>query len=127
MNVWAKISSISIMLAVIYVIYLGISFIELSTDSQFISLGTTTFFALSILSSVVFMLIFYSPLFYFGWIKRPKNEIMKMWAKVLTIIFPVLAVISFISPWGLEFPKNILSIIPAFLLIIPLYYYAWRD
>ena len=36
------------------------------------------------------------------------------------------AVIGFISPWGLEL-KDIPSIIPMFLAIVPLYYYGWRD
>ena len=127
MSLWAKLSSIAIMLFGIYGLYLGVSFLVLYiSNSQFITLKTTIFFILSVILTIFFMLIFYSPLFYYGWVKKPKNEGMKSFAKILTIIFPVLAIVGFISPWGLDFPKDALVILPAFALIGPLYYYAWR-
>lgn len=122
MNLWIKISSLIIVGFLILGIYytLKIMFLPIGTPFWIVLLPFTW----------IFMIIFYSPVFYYGWVKKPKNkEIkngMKFWAKALTVIFPVFTLIGFISPWGLDFPKDILFILPAFAIIGPLYYYAWK-
>ena len=122
MNIWAKISSLVIIYFLIFGIYYTIKILFLSMR--------TPFWVIFLPFTWLLMIGFYSPLFYYGWVKKPKNkEIkvwMKFWARGLTIIFPILAVISFIGPWGLEL-TDIPSIIPMFLVIVPLYYYGWRD
>jgi len=126
MKLWAKISSLALMGFAIYSIHLGISFVELEIDNQILPLSTTIIFFLSTLFSAVSIFLFYSPVFYYGWVKKPRNELMKYLAKALTIIFPVLLVIGLISPWGIGF-KDIPTIIPMFLIIVPLYYYGWLE
>ena len=129
MNILTKITSIIIILLAIYGIHLGISFVELYLDSspviQDALLNTTIYFVLSIIFSVFFMLVFYSPFIYYGWVKNPSNQDMKSFTKLMTIGYTICVV--FVSPIfnGIDFlyiPGTLLALI----LIIPLYYYAWR-
>ena len=122
MKVWAKISSLFVIFFLIQGIYYSIRILIITIGSSM----RTPWFMYLLPFTGISMIIFYFPLFYYGWVKKPKNREMKYWAKILTIIFPLLAIIGFISPWGLDFPKDILFILPIFALIVPLYYYAWR-
>ena len=125
MRVWAKISSLGIVLFAIYGIIFGIYLTnKLLSFPITYSMGTLLLFVVFI--NLLYVAIFSPPLFYFGWVKKPKNKEMKLWAKVLTILLPILLVLGFISPWGLEL-TDIPSTIPSILIIVPLYYYGWRD
>jgi len=128
MKWWAKISSIILIFWMIQLIYLG-SQVIIGTGNLPnwpTPILTPILWVLTTLFSVGSIVIFYGPIFYYGWVKNPQNEEIRSWAKLLTIMFPVLAFIGFISPWGLDFPKDILFILPAFALIGPLYYFVWR-
>ena len=127
MNAWAKISSIFIILLMIYLIYLASKIIILTGGMSGwpTPILTPVLWVLATLSSIGSIIIFYGPLFYFAWVKNPKSNQVKLWAKGLTIIFPVFFVLGLISPWGLEL-SEISFLIPVFLAIVPLYYYAWK-
>jgi len=127
MNVWAKISSIVIIFWMIQLIYLASKIIISagSISSWPTPILTPVLWVLVILSSIGSMIIFYGPLFYFAWVKNPESNQVKLWAKGLTIIFPVFFVFGLISPWGLGL-SDISFLIPVFLAIVPIYYYAWK-
>lgn len=124
MKWWAKITSLVIIFGVFYSIHLGFSFVELYMDSQFITLNSTIMFVLAIVFTVIFGLIFYSPFFYYGWVKNPNNKDMKSLTKFMTILYSVSVV--FGSIFSISKFSDILLIPIALILIAPLYYYAWR-
>ena len=126
MKLWTKISSFGLIIYSIYLIYTGIKISLISLNPLWPTpILTPLLQILSVIFSIGSMVVFYGPLFYYGWVKKPKNEIIKYWSRGLTIIFPLFAIMGFISPWGLGFPKDIFLILPIFALIVPLYYYSW--
>ena len=125
MKLWAKITSLVLIFGVFYLIHLGFSFVELYLDSQFITLNSTILFVLAVAFSVISGLIFYSPFFYYGWVKNPNNKNMKAFTKFMTILYSISIV--FGSIFSISKFSDILLIPIALVLIAPLYYYAWRD
>ncbi len=125
MRIWTKISSFAIIIFFIYgVVYSYTIYINLLVSP--IQTGMTSLLFYVIIENILSIFIFAPPLFYFGWIKKPKNELMKIWAKLLTFLLPLLIAIGFISPLGLDFPKDLFGIIPSIIVLAPLYYYAWK-
>lgn len=124
MKLWAKITSLIIIFGVFYSIHLAFSFVELYMDSQFITLNSTIFFILAIVFSVVSGLIFYSPFFYYGWVKNPNNKDIKSFTKFMTILYSVAVI--FGSLFSINNFSDLLLIPVALVLIGPLYYYAWK-
>jgi len=117
MNIWAKITSLVIVGSLIYWIYL---IIQLSI------LQIPTWRIPTYILTAISGLIFYSPFFYYGWVKKPDNHIMKTFTKFMTILYIVAVV--FISPIFNGFKlSDIFLITPlALAFLTPLYYYAWR-
>tara|TARA_Y100000310_G_C20088113_1_gene536967 strand:- start:56 stop:490 length:435 start_codon:yes stop_codon:yes gene_type:complete len=139
MKWWAKITSLIIIFGVFYSIHLAFSFVELYNESQelylesqslgigsinAISLNSTIFFVLTIVFTVIFGLIFYSPFFYYGWVKNPNNKSIKSFTKFMTILYSVAVI--FGSIFSINKFSDILLIPIALILIGPLYYYAWK-
>jgi hypothetical protein len=143
MNIWAKISSLVIFGFVIYAIYMMFSFIGLYLDSQEIfhkflalgeyvpktmSLGSTIFYILALLFTIVFGLAFYSPFIYYAWVKKPNDEGMKKYAKIISVIFVVTFIIGLVTAFGgASITDKDLGFIALYILfLVPLFYYAWR-
>lgn len=142
MKFWAKISSLVNVGGAIYGIYLSFSFMGLYFDSQemfykflalgeympkTMSLGITIFWVFYGLVSVIFGLIFYSPFFYYGWVKNPDNDDMKFYAQLVSIIMVVCFILGLISAWGLDYTSKDFWYINLYILwLVPLYYFAWR-
>jgi hypothetical protein len=139
MKLWAKITSLVVIFGVFYSIHLAFSFVELYNKSQetylesqaiglnsitAISLNSTILFILTIVLNVVFGLIFYSPFFYYGWVKKPNNKNIKSFTKFMTVLYSVAVI--FGSIFSISKFSDILLIPIALILIGPLYYYAWK-
>lgn len=112
---WAKLTSLVIMGYLIHTIYIIVEFFLLPIKKPW-WIYTLPYWLFS-------GLVFYSPFFYYGWVKTPKSKEMKYFTKFMTIAFSICVV--FISPIynGLS---DYYMTIPALALIIPLYYFAWR-
>ncbi len=117
MKIWAQITSLVIIGYITYSSYLFISFLFIPIQKPI--------WMYSMPLVLIFGLIFYSPFFYYGWVKKPNDEHMKYFTKFMTIVYSVAVV--FISPIfnGLEF--YLYLTLPVLAFITPLYYYAWRD
>ncbi|MBR9704849.1 hypothetical protein GOV12_05535 [Candidatus Pacearchaeota archaeon] len=124
MKWWAKITSLVIIFGVFYIIYISFSFVELYIDNQAISINEIILFVLAMNFIIIFGLIFYSPFFYYGWIKNSSNKYMKSYTKLMTIFYSVSVVFS--SIFSISKLSDILIIPIALVIITPLYYYAWR-
>lgn len=105
MKIWAKISSILIIpiviLLVIFMIPVFMGGFSEGMGALFVS---------------ILILIFYAPLIYYAWVKKPNNKYMKMFAKVVTI----LSIIIIIIDWTYE------TFLELLILFTPVFYYAWR-
>ncbi len=133
MGIWAKISSWGILL--IYLLSFLYSFYLYNTQTihKILYMADPS---LRIIPALILLVILCPPLFYFAWDKKKKSEEMKIWAKVITILYPIY----FILTGVIIFPAlySILSlakislfpsIIPDLIIlisVIPLYYYGWR-
>ncbi len=115
MKWWAKIISL-------IVVYFLISWIYTTIKIFFIP-GVTPFWVYSMPFWWISAFIFYSPFFYYGWVKKPNDEHMKYFTKFMTVLYTIAVV--FISPIFNGF-SDIYLTIPVLALITPLYYYAWR-
>lgn len=116
MNIWAKITSLLIMVGLIYWIYLTIQIFLLPSQ--------TPIWIYSMPLWWISGLVFYSPFFYYGWIKKPNNKHVKLFTKFITIIYSLAIIFSSISYSST--PQEILFILPSLAFITPLYYYAWK-
>ena len=116
MNLWAKITSLVIVGGLIYWIYITIQIFLLPIQ--------TPIWIYSMPFLWILGLIFYSPFFYYGWVKKPDNHMMKTFTKFMTIIYIVAVV--FGSIFSISKLSDILFILIALVLIAPLYYYAWK-
>ena len=121
MNIWAKISSIGMVYFLISGVFYGI-YLAVKLLFSPIQIGLTSMIFFVTAMNALAIITFGPPLFYFAWVKKPKNKQMKLWAKIVTIIFVIYFILGFISPWGLD----LFSIILTLFVMIPLYYYAWR-
>lgn len=113
MRIWAKISSILGILVLFFVIFSIYQSIQNLYNVNFLP---------SIVSSVI-ILIFYIPLFYFAWSKKDKSKIMKIFAKIVTILLPLDIIYSVLQN---SYP-NLYTISIVFISLIPLYYFGWSD
>jgi len=120
MKLWAKISSLLALGIIIYGLYITIQLFTLPTGD----LSTQMKFMITLLPYFVILLaIFYSPLFYYGWVKNPNSKNWKWYAKVIAITYTISVLVGFIS----DFEVWATPLIPIVLaLIVPLYYYGWR-
>ena len=106
MNIWAKISSI---LIIPILILLVIFMIPVFTEGFSKGMGA--------LFVSILILIFYAPLIYYAWFKKPNNKKMKMLAKIITILSIVIIIIDGTYKTFLEL----------LILFTPVFYYAWRS
>jgi len=114
MNVWAKISSlIVIVLSLVGIYYALFGGIDSLASKVFIFIILFT------------LILFYPPLFYFAFSKNKTNKFMRFWAKAVTILYPVFIIISiFGDPNSAnDLLINALSLIS----LVPLYYYGWKN
>ncbi len=118
MKWWAMITSLVIVGGFIYGIYLTIQI--------FLLPGVTPWWIYIIPLSMISGLLFYSPFFYYGWVKKPNNQSMKLFTKGVTIVYVLGVLFGSISSYGLDFPKDFIFIIPTFILLTPLFYFGWR-
>lgn len=105
MKVWAKISSILIIpILIILIIFM----VPVFTEDFSKGIGA--------LFVSILIILFYIPLIYYAWVKKPNNKNMKIFARVITIIS-----IGFILiDWTAR------TFIEGLILLPPLFYYAWR-
>ena len=120
MKIWAKISSLLASGIIVYGIYATIQVFTLPITG----LSTQMKFMISLLPYfVILSAIFYSPLFYYGWVKNPNSKKWRWYAKVIAITYTISVLIGFISNFEIWNPP----LIPIVLaLIAPLYYYGWK-
>ncbi len=135
---WAKITSLVIIFGIFYSIHLGFSIVKLYFESQTIfhkglavgliiptmSLGDTLFSIFGLIFNTILGLLFYSPFFYYGWVKTPKSRDIKYFTQIITIIFSMLVIGS--SLFYIEYFSDVLDVFIILALITPLYYFAWR-
>lgn len=121
MKNWAKISSLLALGIIIYGLYVTIQIFTLPMGG----FSTQMKFEIALLPYfVILSAIFYSPLFYYGWVKNPNSKNWKGYAKIIAITYTSCILIGFI----MTFEVWLIPIIPIVLLpIVPLYYYGWRD
>ena len=140
MKWWSRIASLIIVYGVFSFIYLGFKFIGLYSDTQetrlklaslgsyipnTLTLGDTTLTLLVIIFSIVFGLIFYSPFFYYGWVKDPDSESWKSFTKIMSVVYVVVVLGGSIFN-GVGLLNNIMVIPIVLVLIAPWYYYGWK-
>jgi len=120
MKIWAKVSSLLATGIIIYGLYVAIQLFTLSTRD----LSTQMKFIISLSPYIVILsAIFYSPLFYYGWVKNPNSKNWRLYTKVIAITYTISVLISFIR----TFEVWDIPLIPIVLaLIAPLYYYGWK-
>jgi len=85
MKLWAQITSLVIIGGLIYWVYITIQIFLLPIPTP-IWIYSMPFWWIS-------GLVFYSPFFYYGWVKKPNNKYMKLFTKFMTITY-VLSLIS---------------------------------
>jgi len=116
MNIWAKIVSLGVIGFVIWGLYLTLN----SFNNSF-PLSLKINFALTFFFLTILLLVFYFPIIYFAWVKKPIKE-MTLYAKIVAIGYFISVV--FISPIynGVDIPIMFIVL----LFIVPLFYYGWR-
>ena len=126
MKWWAKISSLGIIAFLIYGVLFGI-YVIIRT-SNLIPLGgfsLVSILFLVLVANLIAVIIFGTPLFYFAWVKKPTNNTMKIWAKVSSILLILFLIGGFVSPTGFE-NIDIPYIFPSLIILVPIFYFAWR-
>ena len=123
MRFWAKLSTFGVVYFFISVIWTGI--VLLATQRQALYGGLDTMLAFTTFSGVLGIVTWGIPIFYYGWIKNLDNEGMKLWSKIATILLLGYAFFGFINPYGLK-SSDTLSILPTLIVMVPLFYFAWR-
>ncbi len=109
MNIWAKINSIIIIpLLIVLVIFIPAVFTE----------GITK--GMNALLIGIFIILFYLPLIYYAWVKKPNNKKMKVFAKITTGLTAILSIRIMMVD------KDLQLLIEALIFYAPLFYYAWR-
>ena len=140
---WAKLGSLAVAFYALYAIYLSFKIVVTYLDVQetrlkaaalgsympnFLSFGDLMLTLLGLGFSIIFGLYFYSPFLYYGWVKNPDNEHMKLLAKTVSVIWSgilIYAVFIFIRSDIIKF-IDILGLLGMLAFIIPIYYFAWR-
>ena len=119
MKMWAKVSSIFVTLIWVILLIGGIY------DLFFSELSIKFSFIYSILIVVLILsIVFYTPLFYYGFNKKTKSKTYKNWARVSTSLFILILVLQTIL-LGINLPFLIMGFLNI-MLLIPLGYYAWK-
>lgn len=120
MKLWAKISSLLTLGILIYGLYVTFQLFALPADVSAQMKVTIALMPYILLLGV----LYYSPLFYYGWVKNPKSITWKWAAKVVAITYTISILVGLIS----VFDILTISLTPFVLApIVPLYYYGWRD
>jgi heme/copper-type cytochrome/quinol oxidase subunit 4 len=128
MDIWAKISSIIIILLFIFVIIYS----EIPSKEDFYG----SLFSPLILIFVFgfYTICFFVPLFYFAWSKKKKNGLMRIWAKISAVLECLFIILNLVLYLGdkieyCPYCDIYISSMPFFLLIliIPLFYYGWKS
>ncbi len=105
MNIWAKISSVIMIFFLTPLIILIIPvFIEDYSKGMNALLVT------------IIIILFYAPLFYYAWFRKPDNKKMKILAKIITIF-------SIVGIFVVKTPTNLIEMV---IFVTPVFYYAWR-
>ena len=109
MNIWTKISSIIIVpILLLLVILIPGVFIEDFSNGM------------GVLFLSVLIVLFYLPLIYYAWFKKPNNNGIKVFAKITTFLVAVGAI------WDLVVDKDSKFLLEALIFYTPVFYYAWR-
>jgi hypothetical protein len=118
MDVWAKIGSLVIVLGIIFILLYN----QNGLFSQFFSVNAPvmTFLAIIMLISIS---IFYIPLFYFAWSISKKSKGMKIWAKIITVVIPLIVIYDILT----NNYENVTYYLLLVITLVPLYYYGWKD
>ncbi len=135
---WAKLWSLVVIYFIFYAIYVGFFGIRTYLDIQetrleaaslgsympnFLSFGDLIISLFGIVLSIIFGLYFYSPFFYYGWVKHSNNRWMRSFTKDVTIFLPIVILIGSIT--HISKFSDVLPILAMIFSMIPLYYYAW--
>lgn len=110
MKLFAKITSIlSIMLLIFTIFYSFVAWISISER-------------LLLFGALIFYFLFFTfPLLYFAFSKESNNKFIKIWARIITIILPVLIIFRSIVSSTLSLSLGFVDL----FLLSPLYYYGW--
>jgi len=109
MKIWAKISSVIIILLLIILVAL-----VPGVFTEGFSKGIGALFV------SVLIILFYLPLIYYAWFKKPDSNWIKVSAKIITCLVAVLSI------WGLVIDKDLKSFVEALIFYTPVFYYAWK-
>jgi len=114
-----------IMFAKIISIIVILNFILLQLNNVGTSIVVLTF-----LINLTGLILFKYPLFYYAFYKKKSKKI-KLWAKIITFIAPILILLVFYFLGNFESIKNIIitliGLILEILVLIGIYYYAWVE
>ncbi len=109
MNIWAKISSIIIVpILLMLVILMPGVFIENFSNGM------------GALFLSVLIILFYLPLIYYAWFKKPNKNWIKVFAKITTFLVAVGTI------WNLVVDKDSKLPLEALIFYAPVFYYAWK-
>jgi len=109
MNIWAKISSIIIIpLLIVLILFIPAVFTEGITK------GTNAL----LIGAII--ILFYLPLIYYAWFKKPNSKKMKLFAKITTGLTAILSI------WIMIVDKDINVLVKALIFYTPVFYYAWK-
>lgn len=140
---WAKLGSLVVISLLLYGIYVAFFGIRTYLDIQerrleaaslgsympnVLSFGDLTIMLLGLGFSIIFGLYFYSPFLYYGWVKNPNNEHIKLVAKTVSVIWSgilIYGVFLFIRNGIIKF-TDLLVLLGMLVFVIPIYYFAWR-
>lgn len=109
MNLWTKISSIIIVPILLMLVLLipGVFIEDFSNGMGALLLS-------------VLIILFYLPLIYYAWFKKPNSNWIKVFAKITTFLVAVGAI------WNLIVDKDSKLFLEALIFYTPVFYYAWR-
>lgn len=96
---------------------------------QISNAGKSTFILTSIINLILLTLLQY-PLFYYAFYKIKSKKI-KLWAKIITFVAPVIIFLTFYFLGNFEDTINLIrtlsGVILEILALIAIYYYAWIE
>ena len=97
--------------------------------SQFSNTGKSSFI-LSSLMEFILLILFTFPLFYYAFYKTKSKKI-KLWAKIITFILPILIFLTFYFLGNFEDTRNLILSLSGILIdvlaLTVIYYYAWIE
>ncbi len=105
MNIWAKVSSILVILLIIW---------------MFLYFDIVVFLIYFVIISFI-----YVPIFFYAFANDISNLFIDIWAKIVSIVMPLTFIYTFFI--DTSYLADAFYNIPVIILTIPLYYYAWIE